>query len=326
MATFIQLLVIIVAGAFVTALAVLTFKIWVSKYSPANRAFQQRLKSMVQVQTRQVGQSIYKHEPHKKTAFDSWLRQHFNLINQFDNLLLRAGSQLSASEFFAIMAGFAVFAFILFWLLLGASLKIAFILALLAAVLPIVYLLKKQADRRMKFDEVFPEALDFLSRALRAGHGLTAAIGMLSDEFPGTVGQEFKVTFDEINFGLSFGQALSNMTERINSRDLNFFVIALLIQRETGGNLAELLSGLAGTVRERMKIAGKVRTISAEGRLSGIVVGALPFVLVMIINLFNPDYISVLWTTPDGLQLVTFGLVLMAIGGLWIWKVVQIKI
>jgi tight adherence protein B len=322
----IQLFVIVLAGTLVAGFFVILIKLWVSKYSPATRAYQKRLQSLVQVQDSKIGQTIYKAETRKKTALDDWLRQHVSLVNYLENLLVRAGSQHTATEFISLIAGLAAI-ILAFVLLLGdAGFVVALIISLGVAALPLIYLIKKEADRTRKFDEVFPEALDFLSRALRAGHGLTAAIGMLAEEFPGTVGQEFKVAFEEINFGLSFGQALSNMTERINSRDLNFFVIALLIQRETGGNLAELLSGLATTVRERMKIAGKVRTISAEGRLSGIVVGALPFVLVIIINLFNPDYISVLWTTPEGLQLVTFGLCLMALGGLWIWKVVQIKI
>jgi len=126
--------------------------------------------------------------------------------------------------------------------------------------------------------------------------------------------------------GMSFDEAMGDLAERIQSSDLNFLVIALTIQRKTGGNLAELLSTLSGTVRERIKLKGKIRVLASEGKLSGVMIGALPFVLGLILSFVNPVYMATLWTTPAGQKLVLAGLVMMLLGALWMWKIVQIKV
>ena len=194
------------------------------------------------------------------------------------------------------------------------------------AALPTAYLKHLATKRRLLFENQLPEALDFVTRALRAGHGLTVAMGMVGDELPAPVGSEFKTTFDHINLGMSFDEALGDLAQRIQSSDLNFLVIALTIQRKTGGNLAELLSTLSGTVRERIKLKGKIRVLASEGKLSGVMIGALPFVLGLILSFVNPVYMATLWTTPAGQKLVLAGLVMMLLGALWMWKIVQIKV
>lgn len=321
----IQWLAIVFAGACCAGFIFLLYRLWQTKWGRSSKALQHRLQNVVLTNQRSSHQSLFKQTTIESNPLINWLSQRIKPIQSLQLLMLRAGSQWHLNEMFKLQLTIAILVLLLSLLLTG-KIGIALVLALAAVTLPILYLWRQANTRQRQFDDKFSEALDFLSRALRAGHGLTSAIGMLADEFPGTVGEEFKIAFDEINFGLSFNQALSNMTERIHSQDLNFFVIALLIQRETGGNLAELLSGLAATVRERMKLAGMVRTISAEGKLSGLVVGILPFVLMFIINLFNPTYISILWTTESGQDLITFGLVIMSLGGLTIWKMVQIKL
>jgi tight adherence protein B len=116
------------------------------------------------------------------------------------------------------------------------------------------------------------------------------------------------------------------MAQRVKSQDLDFFVVAIVIQRETGGNLAELLGGLAKTVRDRIKLAGKIRIISAEGRVSGLVLGALPFILGTLLTLLNPKYMNSLWGSPEGLRIVSIGLFMMVLGGIWLWKIVQVRV
>jgi tight adherence protein B len=325
MLNIIQWFAIFIAGACCAGFIFLLYRLWQTKWGQSSKALQRRLQNVVLGNQRSSDKSLFKQTTIDTHPLLNWLTQHIKLIQFLQLLMLRAGSQWPLHDMLKLLLTMGILGFLLSLLLTG-NIGIALVLTFAAVLLPIVYLWRQAKTRQHQFDNKFPEALDFLSRALRAGHGLTAAIGMLADEFPGTVGEEFKIAFDEINFGLSFNQALSNMTERIDSQDLNFFVIALLIQRETGGNLAELLSGLAATVRERMKLAGMVRTISAEGKLSGLVVGILPFVLMFIIHLLNPAYISILWTTESGQDLIAFGLVIMTLGGLTIWKMVQIKL
>lgn len=165
-----------------------------------------------------------------------------------------------------------------------------------------------------------------MTRALRSGFGLTVALGMVGDELPAPIGPEFKHGFDQISIGLSFDEAMADMAERLQSSDLNFLVIALVIHRQTGGNLTELLTALARTVRERIKLKGKVRVLASEGRLSGLLIGALPLLLAAILSAVNPTYMAGLWLTPAGQTLVGVGLGLMAAGGVWMWQIVQIRV
>lgn len=137
---------------------------------------------------------------------------------------------------------------------------------------------------------------------------------------------ELRAVFEEINFGVSTAQALQALSTRVVSEDVRYFVVAVVIQNETGGNLAEILKNTAALIRERQKIAGVVRVLSAEGRISALVLSILPFALAAFMSLLNPGFISKLWTDPMGLQLVYVSLALMALGILWMWKLIQIRV
>jgi tight adherence protein B len=200
------------------------------------------------------------------------------------------------------------------------------VLASAIAITPVLWLTRQANQRRQVFGDKLPEALDYISRALRAGHSLISAIGMVGKEFPDPIGQEFKTVFDEVGFGIPFKDAIGQLADRVQSNDLNFFVISLMIQHETGGNLTELLDGLAKTMRERFKLRGKIRTLSSEGRSSAWILGSLPFVLAGILALINPGYISVLWTTPQGQNLMLIGAGLMSVGFFLLSRIIQIKV
>lgn len=258
-------------------------------------------------------------------AWQTWLHT-WPGYQRLEQLLLRTHSSRSPAGFLLLVAGLWLSSFLLASLVLHLVLQQALMLAFVVAALPWLQLLRRDWRQRRKFEEQFPEALDYLSRALRSGQGLTSALGMVGQEFADPVGREFKQAVDEINFGLNFADALHNMSRRVRSADLDFFVVAIVIQRESGGNLAELLGGLAQTVRERIKLAGKVRVISAEGRFSGIVLACLPFILGGTLTLLNPRYMNTLWSTPQGIRMVTAGLFMMALGGLWIWKIVRVRV
>ena len=246
-------------------------------------------------------------------------------LRALELLLLRSGSRRHLGELLALLAVLAL-AGLIAGLLLQAGWPGVLLGVVCALGAPVAWLSVKAARRRARFEAQLPEALDFIARALRAGHGLMAGLGMVASELSDPVAAEFGTVFEEVNFGVPLGEALSRMAARIDSRDLDFFVVAVSIQRETGGNLAELLGGLAGTVRERIKLAGKVRALSSEGRLSAVLMTALPFVLGAILNFINPEYMSLLWTTPEGRQTVAVMLVMMLVGSIWIQALVRIRV
>ena len=247
------------------------------------------------------------------------------LLRGLESLLQRSGSGRQLIELLGLLT-LLVLAGLIAGLLLQAGWPGVLLAVVCAVGAPIAWLYLQAARRRARFEAQFPEALDFISRALRAGHGLMAGLGMVADELSDPVATEFGKVFEEVNFGVPLGEALSRMAARVDSRDLDFFVVAVSIQRETGGNLAELLGGLAGTVRERMKLAGKVRALSSEERLSAVLMTALPFVLCAILNFINPEYMSLLWTTPEGRQTVAVMLMMMLVGSIWIQALVRIRV
>ena len=198
--------------------------------------------------------------------------------------------------------------------------------ALVGLVLPVAWLKIKRSKRMRRFEEQFPEGLDLLSRAIRAGHAFQSAMGMVADELPPPVGPEFRKTFDRQNFGLPLREALNELSERVSLLDVRFFVTAVLIQRETGGNLAEILDNLAGVVRERFKILRQVRVHTAHGRFTGYVLLALPAALGVALVFINPDLMRLLFQERMGHMLLAGAMVLQTIGFFWIRAVVKIEV
>jgi tight adherence protein B len=182
-------------------------------------------------------------------------------------------------------------------------------------------------NRRLtQIDLQLPDALDLLGRALRAGHAFPSALKMVAEEMPEPIAGEFGITFDEVNYGIAMKDALLNLASRVPSRDLSYFVIAVVIQRETGGNLAELLDKIAAMIRARHKLLGQVRVLSAEGKLSAWILCLLPFVLTLVILFINPGFVEVLWTDPVGPMLIAGAAVLMVIGIFWSRKIIRIRV
>jgi tight adherence protein B len=198
--------------------------------------------------------------------------------------------------------------------------------ALVGLFAPIGMLRYKRTRRLRKFEEMFPEALDLLSRAIRAGHAFQTAMGMVADELGEPVGPEFKKCFDQQNFGLPIRDALNQVAERIPLLDVRFFVTAVLIQRDTGGNLAEILDNLAHVVRERFKILRQVRVHTAHGRFTGWVLMALPAALGVALQIINPAHMELLFKTRIGQQLLMVAIVMQVIGYIWIRKVIKIEV
>jgi len=219
----------------------------------------------------------------------------------------------------AIVCGFISMLFIsvpIFWALA----------ALAGSFIPYIWLRHKRTQRIKKFEEQFPEALDLLSRAIRAGHAFQTAMGMVAEELPAPVGIEFKKAFEQQNFGLPVRDVLDQMAERVPLLDVKFFVTAVTIQRETGGNLAEILDNLAHVVRERFKILRQVRVHTAHGRFTGYVLLALPAALAVALTFINPEHMSLLFKEHMGQMMILGAIVMQTIGFIWIRKVIQIEV
>lgn len=195
-----------------------------------------------------------------------------------------------------------------------------------AVCLPTLFVLRCRTRRLRKLERQLPDACDMIARALRAGHAFSSAISMVGGEFAEPMGGEFRITFDEINYGVSLQEALLNLATRVPVSDLRYFVIAVLIQRETGGNLAELLDGIAQLIRERFKLFDKIRVLSAEGKLSALILTLLPFGTAALLSIMNPDFISVLWEDPAGVLLVGVTIASMAFGILWMRHIIRIRV
>ena len=198
--------------------------------------------------------------------------------------------------------------------------------ALAAGLAPFGWLVHRRSARLKQFEEQFPEALDLLSRAIRAGHAFQTAMGMVADELPEPVGPEFKQTFDQQNYGLPLRDALNAMSDRLPILDVRFFVTAVLIQRDTGGNLSEILDNLAHVVRERFKIRRQVRVHTAHGRFTGYVLLALPACLAVALSFINPEHMQTLFHERMGQMMLMGAIVMQTVGFLWIRQVIKIEV
>ena len=185
---------------------------------------------------------------------------------------------------------------------------------------------QKRAARLHRFEEHFPEALDLISRAIRAGHAFGAGLKMVADELAEPVGPEFRKTFEEQNFGLPLTESLNNLALRVPLLDVRFFATAVLIQRETGGNLSEILDNLAAVVRERFKIRRQIRVHTAHGRFTGYVLVALPAFLGIALSMINPDHMDMLFKDRIGHTMIVAAIVMQIIGWIWITRVVKIEV
>jgi len=200
------------------------------------------------------------------------------------------------------------------------------ICAVAGVTIPFLYLYGKKQRRMRKFERQLPDTLEMIARALKAGHAFTGGLQMAAEEFDDPAGTEFGRTLEEINFGIAVPDALKGLSARVDCPDLKFFVVAVLIQRETGGNLAEIMENLAYLIRERFKLHGKVNVLASEGKFSAIVLVIIPFLLFLYFYLTQPDYIKLLYTDPMGRTMVAGALVMMVIGTLIMKRMVKIKV
>jgi tight adherence protein B len=193
------------------------------------------------------------------------------------------------------------------------------------AAVPALYVAGRRSQRMRKLEQQLPEALDLMTRGLRAGHAFPSTLQMAGEELAEPLAAELRATHDEINYGKSMQEALTHLSERVPSMDVRYFVVAVLIQRESGGNLTEILANLSRLIRERLKLMAKVRVLSAEGRLSAWILIVMPFALGALMSIFNPDFMRPLWTDPMGTQMMRFMLGLMLLGIVALRYIIRIR-
>jgi tight adherence protein B len=227
-------------------------------------------------------------------------------------LLYRSGSGMTVTRFTLLSLSIAGAGWLLGTVLLVDQSRGLLLAG--AGLLPLVWLASKKRRRLRQFEEHLPEALELLTRALRAGHSFSVGMQIVGDELPDPVGPEFAYVADEIAFGQDVRQALANLAYRMDSPDLPFFVTAVLLQRETGGNLAEILENLGHVIRERLKTYGKIRALTAQTKMSANILACMPFVMVAMLFLVRPDYPAPLWETEGGRMLAVFSVVMIIFG------------
>jgi tight adherence protein B len=245
-------------------------------------------------------------------------------IHHLDRFLVQSGLELSVSMYagytcMAFLGGFSIAS------LLNLTFLISLLCAFSAGTLPTIFIFNAKKKRLLKIEEQLPDAIDLISRALKAGHAFSSALEMVATEGTEPLSSEFRITYDEVNYGISMQDALMNLSYRVPSMDLRYMVIAIIIQRESGGNLAELLEKISSLIRARLKLFGTIRVLSAEGRLSAWILGCLPFVMALLIYLINTEYMSLLFTDPMGLKMVYISLSMMIIGIFIMSRIIKIR-
>ena len=241
------------------------------------------------------------------------------------SLLYQADVKWTAGGLILISAACFLFPAYMIYLRTGA-LIFAWAIGLIAGGGPIFYVLYKRKQRFSKFEQELPEALDLMVSALRAGHSLVSALGLVAHESPDPIGAEFRICFEEQNYGLELRTAMSNLLTRVPLQDLRIVVTAILIQKESGGNLAEVLDKTAYVIRERYRLKRQVRVHTAQGRLTGWILSFLPIVLGIGLYLINPDTMSLLWRRPIGIKLLYTAAAMTVTGALVIRKIVNMEV
>jgi tight adherence protein B len=293
--------------------------------SPNRVKIRKRLRKTVYTQDDGGGEDILRKRVLSEIPFLNRLLLKIPGVIKLDNLIIQANAKYPSGFFVLLTLLLAAVGFLAGNLIIKNRL-LAVMFLLLCSSLPYLYLLLLKKKRIEKFKRQLPEALDLMSRALKAGHAFTSGMNLASDEFDDPLGPEFGEVMDEINFGVSVPNALRNLAKRIECSEIKYFVVGVILQRETGGNLSELMGILAYLIREKFKFEGKVRTLSAEGKLSALILIALPFFIVGWLQFSTPSYLVPLVTDPVGQIMIVGAAIMMVIGIFVMKKMVKIEV
>ena len=322
-----MLTLIAIAVFVVVSLAVFTIGSLLDQRSARARLLRDRLASVQKAAERQPSEelALLRDEMLSEIpALDSLLRRSARITN-LQTLLSQADLKTRAGTILmlCVLSGVGL---ALLVLILSPFPQFAWLGMIIGALLPYSYASFRRTRRFQKFEELFPEAIDSLARAVRAGHAFTTALELISNEISEPISSEFRKLFEEQKFGLPVRDALLNLTERVPLVDVKFFVTAVMLQRETGGNLAEILDNLSYLIRERFKIMRQVRVYTAQGRLTMMLLMGLPPIIVVTMLLMNPTFIRPLFADPIGHTLIVAGLTLQTVGYFIIRRIIRIQV
>jgi tight adherence protein B len=299
---------------------------WMGTHGAAARRIARRLQVMSGSPGRSGERiSILKQRPYSRNASLDRILHRFPPAHRIDALLVQAGSGTTVGQFLAWSLGCmaAVGLLSLAWPM-PAPLRL--LAALLGMSLPWVLLRRARQRRLLRIEQQLPDAADFIARALRAGHSFTNVLQIVGNELSEPLSGEFRIAREEINYGVPMNEALHGMAARIPLTDLRYLIIAVLIQRESGGNLAEILGNISQIIRARLKLVAHVRVLSAEGRMSAVILTALPFAVLGMMMLLNGNYVSVLWTDPMGRKMLWSCAFMVVVGIIWLRNIIRIRI
>jgi tight adherence protein B len=313
---------------FILLTVIFTVLLLASKPSKHQTVVQTRLGQMGlgdRTEEEQSPEQLLKQTDDGQYAWFDDLLSRFRLYTSLHQLIEQANSKSNPGKVVLTSLALAIVSFVLVALFVPA-LAVQIVAAVVAGAAPVL-LLRFQRSRRLKaFNEVLPDAIDLMARALRAGHSVASAIEVISEQAREPVASEFGLVYQQQNFGLPFRDALMSMAQRIQSKDLQFVITAMLVQKETGGNLAEILDRTTHVIRERLRIYGEVRIKSAQGRLTGLILSLLPIVLGVLINLMNHGFEKPLFEEQIGRIMLYAGACMLCIGSFIISRIVDIEV
>jgi tight adherence protein B len=284
-----------------------------------------RLRHFTYAETGLEGSNILKKRMYSDVGWLNTLLTSLPLVQQVDRLVIQAnakypiGFYILLSLLLAFSGYYAAFYFTRNW-------AYAVLASFIGLMVPYASLTRKKTQRIEKFKKQLPDALDLIARALKAGHAFSGSLSMVSEEFDDPIGPEFSESLDEINYGVSVSDALKNLAGRIGCDELKYFIVGVILQRETGGNLAELMETLANLIRERFKFEGKVRTLTAEGKFSAVVLILLPILLTIYLYITNPSFLEPLFKESSGRLMAVLAVVGMFVGAIVMRRMVNLKV
>jgi tight adherence protein B len=312
---------------FVICLIVIELLIYAVKNarSPNRGKIRKRLRKYAYVEEGVDGSDIMRKRLLSEIPFVNNLLLKMPGVQKLDNLIIGANANFPMG-FYILLAIFLAALGSIFGTIVIKNNIFALVFIPLFGCLPFLYLSFLKQKRKERLQKQLPEALDLISRALKAGHAFVGGVKLVADEFDDPLGPEFGEMLEEINYGVSTQVALKNLAKRVNCNEIKYFVVGVILQRETGGNLAELMDTLALLIRERFKFDGKVRTLTAEGKLSAVVLVCLPFSIIAYLKLTQPDYMNLLFSDPIGRVMAVVAGIMMIIGIFVMKKMVKIEV
>jgi tight adherence protein B len=300
--------------------------VWRARRGPEARKLQGRLRALSASRDSSLQAHVLKERLMSELPMLQRRLQSLPRLRGLDRFILQSGLNWTVAKLLLGSAVLGLFG----WMAVAGPLNQTHLTGMAAAAvlasLPLMYLHYMRNRRLRKIEQQLPDALDLITRALRAGHAFSAGMKMAGEEMMEPIAGELRIVHDEVNFGVSLQQALTNLSDRVPITDLRYFVVAVLIQRDSGGNLTEILGNLSNLIRERAKLMAKVRVLSAEARLSAWILAVMPFALAGILYLTNPTFISRLWTDPIGISIIKHLMVMMALGIFFLRRIVRIRV